>query len=116
MSFLTSPAFVRTVDISWEATAPGVKRQVLAHGPDLMLVRVDFEQSAVGALHQHPHRQATYVASGRFECMVGSQTQILSAGDSFFAPANVPHAVRALEAGTLIDSFAPAREDFVGMR
>ena len=105
--------FVRTADLAWENTAPGVKRQILAYGPDLMLVRVEFERGAVGALHHHPHRQVTYVASGRFECSVGDETQVLVAGDSFFARADVPHSVRALDAGTLIDSFTPAREDFL---
>jgi quercetin dioxygenase-like cupin family protein len=112
----TGRLFARTAELPWEVTAPGVKRQILVHGPDLMLVRVDFERDAVGALHQHPHRQATYVAAGRFECLVGDETRILVAGDSFFARADVPHAVRALEPGTLIDSFTPAREDFLAVR
>ena len=110
-----SPTFVRTADLAWEVTAPGVKRQILVHGPDLMLVRVDFERDAVGTLHRHPHRQATYVAAGRFECLVGGEAQVLVAGDSFFARADVPHGVRALEAGTLIDSFTPARADFLAV-
>jgi quercetin dioxygenase-like cupin family protein len=111
----TAP-FVRSADVSWDVMDTGVRRQVLAHGPDLMLVRVEFERGAIGKLHHHLHRQATYVAAGRFEVTIGEETTTLAAGDSFFAAADVPHGVRALEPGTLIDCFTPAREDFLRAR
>ena len=38
----------------------------------------------------------------------------LVAGDCFYASADVPHGVRAIEAGTLIDVFTPIREDLLG--
>jgi quercetin dioxygenase-like cupin family protein len=57
----------------------------------------------------------TYVVAGRFEANVGEERRVLVAGDSFFAAENVPHGVRALSAGTLIDAFTPAREDFLPM-
>ena len=97
----------------WEPTGDGVRRQLLGHGPDLMMVRVAFERGAVGALHHHPHRQVTYVASGAFECCVGDERRVLGPGDCFFAHADVPHSVRAIEGGILVDVFTPAREDFL---
>jgi quercetin dioxygenase-like cupin family protein len=108
-----SKTFVRTAEETWTQMAPGVRRQVLGHGPDLMLVRVDFERGAVGAVHHHPHRQVTYVAAGTFEVTVGGERRTLGTGDSFFAPADVAHGVTAVEAGTLIDVFTPRREDFL---
>jgi quercetin dioxygenase-like cupin family protein len=108
--------FVASADVAWTALGGGVRRQVLGHGPDLMLVRVDFERDAVGAVHRHPHRQVTYVAAGRFAVQVGDARRELGVGDSFFAVADVPHGVVALEAGTLIDVFTPAREDFLAAR
>jgi quercetin dioxygenase-like cupin family protein len=78
-----------------------------------MLVRVAFEPGGVGALHHHPHRQATYVAAGSFEVTVGDSNKTLRAGDTFFAGADVPHAVKALEEGILIDCFTPAPADFL---
>jgi quercetin dioxygenase-like cupin family protein len=109
-----SPPFVHGADVAWEQMDSGVRRQILAHGPDLMLVRVDFSSGAIGKLHHHPHRQATYVVAGRFEVTIGGDTTVLDAGDSFFAVADVPHGVRALKDGTLLDCFTPAREDFLG--
>ena len=110
------PPFCRNAEIAWEIVDHGVRRQVLGHGTDLMIVRVEFKANAVGALHHHPHRQATYVASGRFDVNVGSETSQLVAGDCFYAPTDVPHGVRALEDGALIDVFTPIREDFLGPR
>lgn len=112
----TDGPFFRGSDIEWENTAEGVKRQIMAVGTDLMLVRVDFVAGAVGALHHHPHRQATYVAAGTFDVSIGGNEQRVTAGDSFVAPADVPHGVKAIEAGTLIDCFTPIREDFLASR
>ena len=108
-----SATFVRTADAAWTPMAPGVRRQVLGHGEDLMMVRVEFDAGAVGAVHHHPHRQVTYVAAGRFEVSVGDERRTLGVGDCFFAQADVPHGVTALEAGTLVDVFTPRRDDFL---
>lgn len=77
------------------------------------MVRVDFEPEAVGTLHHHPHRQASYVAAGRFRVTVGDAQRDLGPGDCFLAVADVPHGVVALEAGTLVDVFTPRRADFL---
>ena len=72
---MTSETFVRSADTPWQSTNDaGLRRQILGHGPDLMMVRVEFEPGAVGALHHHPHRQVAYVVSGRFEVTVGEGT------------------------------------------
>jgi len=113
MQTTNSETFVRAAEQPWQRMADGVKRQILGHGPDLMMVRVEFDAGAVGAVHHHPHRQVTYVAAGAFEVTVGDEKSTLGVGDCFFAVADVPHGVRALEAGTLVDVFTPARADFL---
>jgi unsaturated pyranuronate lyase len=92
---------------------PGVRRRILGHGSDLMMVSVDFEPGAIGAMHRHPHRQVTYVARGSFRVTVDGRDETLRAGDSFFVASGLLHGVEALEAGTLVDVFTPAREDFL---
>lgn len=109
----TGAPFAHGVGTPWEPTDPGVRRQILAHGPDLMLVRVVFEAGAIGPLHQHPHAQNSYVESGRFEITIAGDTRTLAAGDSFYVPGNVIHGAKALEAGSLIDAFNPMREEFI---
>ena len=115
-SLLQSRALLRSADVSWETVGAGIRRQILGHGPDLMLVRVDFDAGAVGAVHHHLHRQVTYVASGRFAVQVGEERTELGPGDCFYVAAALPHGVVALEAGTLVDTFTPAREDFLRAR
>ena len=107
-------SFVRSEDTPWQRTNDaGVRRQVLGHGPDLMLVRVEFEAGAVGALHHHPHRQAAYIAAGRFEVTIDGERTELGVGDCFYVAADKVHGVVAREAGTIIDAFTPARLDFL---
>ena len=93
---------------------PGVKRQVLSESPDLMVVAFRFQaEGAEGKLHSHPHVQSTYVESGRFAFTVSGETFEVGAGDSFVIPSNAVHGCRCLEPGTLIDTFAPRRDDFL---
>lgn len=106
-------SFIPGRSTQWEAAADGVRRQILGHGPDLMMVRVEFDAGAVGALHHHPHRQVAYVAAGTFEVTIDGQTSILSQGDCFYVAADQVHGVVAREAGTLVDVFTPARADFI---
>ena len=109
----SSPTFRPAADLNWEETGPGVRRTLVAYNDDLLLVKVAFETGAIGALHQHVHSQITYVESGEFEATVGGETRLLKAGDSFYAAPNVPHGVVARQAGVLLDSFSPVREDFL---
>lgn len=110
---MASPNFVRPLEDQWTPTDPGVRRRVLTHTADLMMVEFDFEKDAVGKLHSHPHVQASYVARGMFEVTIDGVTETLSAGQSFVAPSNAVHGVRALEPGLLVDCFTPARQDFL---
>lgn len=110
---MPSESFVRSSAIPWEDAGPGVRRQVLGHDPGLMLVSVHFGQGGIGAVHQHPHRQVSFVVAGRFEVRIGDESHVLSAGDCFIVPPDVPHGALALEDGALVDVFTPPREDFL---
>lgn len=100
-------------DGEWTDLGGGNRRRVLLHTDELMTVEFAFEKGGVGALHAHPHVQASYVAEGRFEVTIGKSRATLSAGDSFIVPSNIVHGVKALEAGRLVDSFTPHRADFL---
>lgn len=113
MSERLNSFFQHDAEIVWEPTEPGVKRKIMAYGPDLMVVRVAFETGAVGKAHQHPHRQASYVESGVFDVTIDGKTSRLVAGDTFFVPENLVHGVVNIEAGQLIDSFTPMRTEFL---
>lgn len=91
---------------------PGVKRQILGHNDDLMLVKVIFEKGAEGYQHKHYHSQAAYIESGVFDVTINGVTKRQSAGDSYFVPPNVMHGAVCIEAGVILDMFSPVREDF----
>ena len=100
-------------DIAWQDLGGGLQRQVFGHNETVMLVKVRFEKGGVGTLHSHPHTQVTYVAAGRFEVTIGDVKSEIGEGDGFYVPPHVVHGCVCLEAGMLIDSFSPAREDFL---
>lgn len=97
----------------WMPTDPGAERRILRDSPELMLVEFRFQKDAEGRLHNHPHVQSTYVASGRFRFTVDGETTELAQGDTAIVPPNAVHGCVCLEPGSLIDSFAPRREDFL---
>ena len=97
----------------WVEAGPGNRRRVLVHTPELMQVEFAFDAGSIGALHSHPHVQSSYVAEGRFEVTIDGMTKSIGKGGSFIVPSGLVHGVKALEAGRLIDSFAPARADFL---
>lgn len=106
-------AFISNSDVEWEAAGDGIRRKVLGYDNHLMLVLVEFEEGAVGSPHNHPHRQVSYVASGSFRVDIDGTSVVLKTGDSFFVEPDLVHGAVALEPGTLLDIFTPAREEFV---
>ena len=106
-------AFLVSKDIEWENLGDGVERKILGFDDQIMMACVRFVQGAIGALHHHVHRQVSYIESGSFEVTIDGNKKILQKGDCFFVLPNLVHGVVALEEGTLIDIFTPAREDFL---
>ena len=108
-----SKEFLLSAGQDWQDADEGIQRQVLGYNRQLMMVRINFEKGAVGTVHDHPHAQASYVASGRFKVMINGEEKVLNKGDGFFVPPNSPHGCECLEEGMLIDVFTPMREDFI---
>ncbi len=105
--------FVKNEDITLTELGGGVSRKVLAYDEDIMSVEVRFKKGAVGAMHTHPHTQISYVLDGKFEATIDGKTEIITKGDTYITPPNVPHGVVCLEAGALLDIFTPMRKDFI---
>ncbi|SDE51833.1 Cupin domain-containing protein [Paracoccus isoporae] len=92
---------------------PDPTREVLAHHPDLMVVRFRFQTGDEGALHSHAHVQSTYVQAGRFRFTLDGDSFEVGPGDAFVIPSAAEHGCVCLESGELIDSFTPRRDDFL---
>ena len=93
--------------------ADGVTREILAYCDDAMCVAHHFEKNAVGALHNHPHTQITYVAEGIFEFDIDGEVKTVKKGDTMLKRDGVTHGCKCLEKGILVDFFTPMRNDFV---
>lgn len=100
-------------DVALKDLGGGVSRRVLAYSDRLMIVEVNFEAGGVGTVHTHPHCQNTYVKSGRFRFTIDGEPVEVGPGDTIAFPPDLPHGTLCLEAGTLLDIFAPMREDFL---
>ena len=91
----------------------GLKRQMLGYNEELMDVKIGFSAWAIGYNHAHRHSQVTYVVEGEFHFNIDGVTKILKAGDSCFIPPFADHGATCPTGGILIDTFSPAREDFL---
>lgn len=100
-------------DVEWLDLGGGIKRKVMAYDDQMMVVKVAFEEGGIGAMHSHPHTQASYVASGKFDITIDGKTKTLKGGDVYFVPSGLVHGAVCLVAGELIDVFHPLREDFL---
>jgi quercetin dioxygenase-like cupin family protein len=105
--------FLLGSNMAWQELGGGIRRKILSHDDAIMLVHVDFEAGAIGVAHSHPHLQCSLVESGIFDVTIAGETRRLGPGDTFFVPTNVLHGVVAIEAGRLLDSFTPMREEFL---
>ena len=104
---------VEDKDVEWLDLGGGIKRKVMAYDDQMMVVKVAFEAGGIGAMHSHPHTQASYVASGKFDITIDGKTKTLKGGDVYFVPSDLEHGAVCLEDGELIDVFHPFREDFL---
>lgn len=98
---------------AWLPSGDGVRRKVICASKELMMVEFAFEKGGVGAPHSHPHIQSTCVASGTYEFTIDGETQTIQAGDGVVIASNAVHSCVCIEAGSLIDTFTPVREDFL---
>jgi quercetin dioxygenase-like cupin family protein len=104
---------IKSSDVPIEEVANGLRRQIMGYDSDIMLVKIDFDKGGIGEPHSHHHQQVSYVVSGKFEVTISDKAEVLGPGDAFLVPSNALHGAVCLEAGTLIDTFSPLREDFL---
>jgi quercetin dioxygenase-like cupin family protein len=108
-----SEKYILTEGMKWEELGGGVSRKFLGYDNQIMMVLVKFENGALGSPHSHFHTQATFCVSGKFEFEIHGIKQIVNGGDGVYIEPNLLHSAVCLEAGMLIDTFSPVREDFL---
>lgn len=91
----------------------GVTFDVLAVGEQSMVTKMKYKLGDKVSLHAHPNEQSGYVISGKYQIRVENTEDILTSGDSYSIPANIPHSWTVIEAGEVIDVFTPVRKDYL---
>ena len=74
-----------------------------------------FVQAIAGSTfpdHQHPHEQVVTVLEGELELVVDGKPHRLTPGTSYVIPPDVPHHGTAITNCRVLDTFAPARDDY----
>lgn len=71
------------------------------------------DKNAIVPLHSHPHEQAGMVISGRLQLTIGDETKVLTPGEMYIVPGDVPHSAVAIGgACEVLDVFSPIRQDY----
>lgn len=91
----------------------GLKRQMLGYNDELMAVKIWFDEGITAYAHAHRHSQVTYVVEGEFHFTIDDVTTVMKAGDSCYIPPHAMHGASSPTGGILIDTFSPARQDFL---
>lgn len=91
----------------------GLKRQMLGYNLELMAVKIWFDKGAEGYTHKHRHSQVSYVVEGEFHFTIDGVMKVMKPGDSCMIPPYAEHGAVCPTGGILIDTFSPAREDFI---
>ena len=84
----------------------------MVHGDKSTLTFWDIKKGSVLEEHHHPHEQITHILEGELEMMIGGVRYLFTAGTVHVIPSNVPHSALAKTDCRVIDSFAPARDDY----
>ena len=95
-----------------EQLNPQIVRRAV-HTENLTIARLEIQKDAEVAEHSHVNEQVATVERGALRFIIGGRELILQAGQSVAIPSNVPHSVVALEDTTVVDIFAPRRDDWL---
>jgi len=98
-------------DIPTREIRPGFFGKLL-HGDASTLAVWDIRKGSQLQEHHHVHEQITYVLEGELEMVIGGEKMLFTAGCVHVIPSNTPHSAMALTDCKVIDTFAPARDDY----
>ena len=98
-------------DVEERELIPGTRVRFV-HSDRMTVAHWHFEPEIDLPEHSHPHEQICNVIDGEFELTVDGQPEVLKAGHYRVIPPDAVHSGRSLTACTIIDVFAPVRDDY----
>jgi quercetin dioxygenase-like cupin family protein len=91
---------------------PGVKRNTLACGKDVLMARFEYNQGSQVPPHAHSYEQVTTILEGKQQIIIehnGEKEEIIvQTGDSYIVPAHFLHQQLTLEKAVTIDAWSLA--------
>jgi quercetin dioxygenase-like cupin family protein len=96
----------------------GVTAKLLADGKNMTVLYTSWAAGATAPVHTHPHEQMGLCLQGEAIFTIDGLDYVVSAGQFYHIPGNLPHAERndGTEPAILIDFFSPIREDLLRKR
>ncbi len=98
-------------DIPAKEIRPGFFGKMV-HGDKSTLAIWEIKKGSRLLEHSHPHEQITFVLDGELEMVIGGEKYLLTAGATHAIPSFVTHSAYAHTDCKVIDTFAPARDDY----
>ncbi|OCX52640.1 hypothetical protein BEL04_14435 [Mucilaginibacter sp. PPCGB 2223] len=108
---MQQPPFRFFDDIATREIAPGFFSK-LVHTPNNTINFITVKAGCSVPLHQHIHRQSSFVIEGEFEMTVAGETRILTPSSFVVIEPDTIHGGTAVTDCKLIDIFDPVREDY----
>jgi quercetin dioxygenase-like cupin family protein len=104
--------FIRFADVAAFNLVAGVEGRPL-FGEGAMVNLIEFDAGATVPAHSHPHEQLGVVLRGMQALVVDGVAHELGPMEAYVLPGHVEHsAYCGPEGATVIDVFAPVREDY----
>jgi quercetin dioxygenase-like cupin family protein len=86
------------------------------HADRVTIGFVDIDPGVQVPLHQHENEQVGFVLRGSVTMVIGGQSRELRVGETYQIASQVPHSAKAGPDGvSVVDVFAPVREDWKGV-
>lgn len=107
------PQFLNFADVVGFELAPGIDAKPL-FGDGAMVNLVECGAGTTVSLHRHPHEQLGVVLRGSMVLVVDGVEHSLGPMEGYVMPGGVEHAATfGPEGATVLDVFAPVREDYL---
>jgi quercetin dioxygenase-like cupin family protein len=95
------------------SAVPGITIQPVI-GDAMMTCWIAMEPGTVVAEHSHPNEQSGVVIEGSVTITAAGESNTLEVGDAYLVTSDVPHrGVAGPRGALLVETFVPAREDYV---
>ena len=104
-------AFQDLNDTAGRELLPGFSGKFV-HTDSMTVAHWEIKAGSILPLHDHVHEQVVNMLEGELEMTIGGETRVMTAGQTYAIPSQVPHSGKALTDCKVIDVFTPAREDY----